>query len=194
MLRSTMSKTISLASIASLLLAASATAQVTNTTNADRCLYNIQSNRTDDRVNSTGVVTIPWETRFVSPWSLTMTFNDSGQRSTPEVRWSNPVAGYLQGYLNVPSINNGNAVVCVYMLPGRNVTSTNSNPNAGNSCEGILSNECVDVISQNIKASQNDCPTFPLRRVPRVKEVCGDTITGEAGSGIAGTCTQTPRS
>lgn len=153
--------------------------------NETKCLLSIQDNGPENFVNSTGVVPLaPWPpTIDEEEWSLTVIFNDSRSRNNDLVRYTNPVTGYIQGYMTYPkSIKE--ATACVYMLPGFNASSTGDSPET--SCRGVLSDTCINaIINATEIASRADsrCPFFPTKE--ELAEACPElrNTTGILSSG-----------
>lgn len=155
----------------------------TNKTDISQCgSFNTLS--PDAPVNSTGSMSFSWSER-IQDWHFTTTFNDT----------RDPVL--LEGiqnfgtWITVPQ--DTDTSICIYMLRPINATGTGDN-----GCDGILSQQCVDWLTENVKydgwddGSQIRCARSPYHE--DVTKNCGEHVAFRALSGMSDLHTNTTTS
>ncbi|KAF9739549.1 hypothetical protein PMIN06_006992 [Paraphaeosphaeria minitans] len=162
---STSSTTLLLA--ASTLLSAHAQ-NTTNTTSTPKtCGGDIDwLNTGNSSANSTGQVEFRWTNSSDSehpasdPWYISVTVNDTLRRGDSRTSASNGGIE-LRGYVSVPD-DVMNASLCLYQFSSANVTLDDSIEDGLDSCGGVVSDECKDLIKDNFlhETQPSGCPLY----------------------------------
>lgn len=158
----------------SLLFAASIifTAQAQNTTNTtstpEACFSRVAwLNSGNSSANSTGQRQFRWATDKESipnddPWYLSVLINDTVRRGDGPTSASNGGIE-LSGYLSVPDSVTNETSICTYMFSSVNATLDDASGDGEDSCEGIMSDDCMEFIKKNFREQKQGgrkCPSF----------------------------------
>jgi hypothetical protein len=165
-------------SIATLCLAGHVSAQ-TNSSYRD-CPVAIRNIATENwPYNSTG--TLPIEIQGQDdPWQISVAVTD---RRAPDLWFGDRRSDQeTNTYLSVPesligSSEGNETFVCLYMMPGVNETATNATE-ADGSCNGILSDECIEEFKEAPTSDGQKCPTVSA------SEKCGRFVASQRMSTI----------
>jgi hypothetical protein len=154
---------------------------VNNTTDLDKCPRTIGSLDSTATVNSTGKVALRFDAAPNEDWFFSVTLNDT--RSSVLVSMLHD----LQDYISFPqSTTTGRG--CFYQFNGVNASVSGTGTNT---CEGVLSAECVDLlreISFPTPAIGGSGDDLECQRIPNselLNEVCPD---GMLTPGVAFSC------
>ncbi|SPJ78593.1 uncharacterized protein FTOL_06982 [Fusarium torulosum] len=110
--------------------------------------------------NSTGTLPIEFEGQD-DPWQISVAVTD---RRAPHLWFGDRKSDQeTNTYLSVPesligSSEGNETFVCLYMMPGVNQTATNATE-ADGSCNGILSDECIEEFNDAPTSDGQKCPT-----------------------------------
>jgi hypothetical protein len=144
----------------------------TNETDISQCgSFNTLS--PDAHVNSSGSISFTWEDGDEA-WHLTTTFNDT--RAPVLIEGIQDFGTWV----SVPG--DTDTSICTYRLRPMNATGTGDN-----GCEGVLSQQCVDWLTNNIKydirddGSEKKCARSPYH--DDVAKNCGQGVVFEAQIG-----------
>ncbi|KAH7251513.1 hypothetical protein BKA59DRAFT_472172 [Fusarium tricinctum] len=159
--------------IATLCLAGHVSAQI-NSSYRD-CPFAIRNIATENwPYNSTG--TLPIEIQGQDdPWQISVAVTD---RRAPDLWFDDRRSDQeTNTYLSVPgsfigSSEGNKTFVCLYMMPGVNETATNATV-ADGSCNGILSDECIEEFNEAPTSDGQKCPTVSA------SEKCGRFVASQ---------------
>ncbi|WQF80619.1 hypothetical protein CDEST_05633 [Colletotrichum destructivum] len=165
-----------------------ASAQASNTSSLDSCPQDIQSIANGRaRYNSTGSTS--FNLGQEDDWQLSYGLQDMRAENFRAGHWV--TMQYLSTFLSVPasfisSPRGSHTRICSYRMPGQNKTLDDQAEGASGSCEGVLSDECIQALLRAPPPVEDDCPRIDPA------EACGfGVIVGRVAPSnfSSGTCT-----
>ncbi|KAK6221294.1 hypothetical protein QIS74_04862 [Colletotrichum tabaci] len=163
-------------------------AQASNTSSLDSCPQDIQSIANGRaKHNSTG--STAFNLGQEDDWQLSYSLQDMRAENYRAGHWV--TMQYLSTFLSVPASFNGSprgshTRICSYRMPGQNKTLDDRSEGASGSCEGVLSDECIQSLLLAPPPVEDDCPRIDPT------EACGfGVIVGRVAPSnfSSGTCT-----
>lgn len=158
--------------VAFLALLSSSSAHNDPTLDFDSCPRTVGSIAPDAPVNSTGIVPFKFSSVSEEEWYLSVTLTDIRSPLLVSQQIN------LQGYLSMPNtITSGKA--CLYQFSGVNTSVSGSGLN---SCEGVLSQECISLIrgttfpTAPLLGDEGDLQCQPIPDSDKIRETCGQSI------------------
>lgn len=166
------------AAAAAILLFPNPSLSQNDTSKAEDCPIYLQPIINGD-YNSSGTLAFQFEDQ--DEWRLSLTLQDIRR---PENSYPT-TENYLATFLSVPesligSEQGNKTAVCTYWMNGRNATVNESN-NSTESCGGILSDRCREVLQAVRGPSDDDCPSL---NSTEVREACGDIVWLSTGQSL----------